>query len=584
MKTLWRMVRLFLPYRRWMALGILVSLTVVLANMALLGVAGWFLAAMAAAGAAGGIMNYLLPAAAIRAFAILRTGGRYLERLVTHEATLRFLSGLRVWFYRHIEPLAPAGLQDYRSGDLLSRISADIDSLDNLYLRTLTPMAVALIAALLAAGFLGRYSPGLAAIDLAFLVLAGAAVPIAARYAGNRPGARLVENSSRLRLAVVDAVQGLGELTVSGAAHAHLEQADLLSRRLIRDQDQMSRISGYVSAASGLSVSLAVWFAAMLGAGLVHRHVIAAVDLPMLLLVVMGSFEGVAPLPQAYQYLGHTVAAARRIFAVIDAPLPVADASGPSPQPHDSGLELRGTGLRYTPGGPWVLADINLRLPPGRHLAVVGPSGSGKSSLISLLVRFREYDTGEILLGGWSLRDYRAEDLRGMISVAPQQPHLFNMSVRENLLLAAPGADDARIEAAARTAQIHEDIAALPEGYDTMVGAGGLRLSGGQARRLAVARAILKDAPILILDEPTEGLDAATERALMDSLITAMAGRTLLVITHRLGGLENMDEIAVIERGHIIERGSHHGLLSAATRYRQLHAVLSSLPGTAGGP
>ncbi len=578
MNPLRRLVRLFLPYWRWMGLGVLVSLVVVLANMALLGVAGWFLAAMAAAGAAGGIMNYLLPAAAIRAFAILRTGGRYLERVVTHEATLRFLSGLRVWFYEHIEPLAPAGLQGYQSGDLLSRIGADIDSLNNLYLRTLVPMAVAVISALLAFAFLTRYSLALAAVNLAFLVLVGAAIPIAAHRLGARPGARLVEASSRLRLAVIDGVQGMGELAAFGAARAHLEQTDLLSHELTADQERMSRIAGSVSAASGLMTNLSVWLATLLGVVLAHHRQVATVDLPMLILVVMGSFEGVALLPQAYQYLGHTLAAARRIFAVIDTPPPVADPPDASPRPRDSGLEFRGVGLRYAPSGPWALADIDLDLPHSRRVAIVGPSGAGKSSLISLLVRFREYETGDIRLGGYSLRSFRGEDLRRMISVVPQRPHLFNATVRENLLLAAPGADQARIEAAAKAAQIHEDLAALPEGYDSFVGEAGLKLSGGQVRRLAIARALLKNAPILILDEPTEGLDAATEQALMDSLLAVTSNRTLLLITHRLSALERMDEVAVMEEGRIIERGSHADLMNGTTRYRQMHAVLAPSP------
>ena len=225
-----------------------------------------------------------------------------------------------------------------------------------------------------------------------------------------------------------------------------------------------------------------------------------------------------------------------------------------------------------------MLADIQLDLAPGRHVAIIGPSGAGKSSLISVLVRFRDYERGEIRLGGNSLRAYRAEDLRSMMSVVSQQLHLFNVTVRENLLLSAPDADQARIEAAAKAAQIHEDIMALPDAYDSYVGEAGLKLSGGQIRRLAIARALLKDAPILILDEPTEGLDAATEHALMDSLAASLGNRTLLLITHRLAGLDRMDEIVVLDGGRIIERGTHAQLLGGNTRYRQMHAVLASLP------
>ncbi|MGA7801702.1 MAG: thiol reductant ABC exporter subunit CydC [Gammaproteobacteria bacterium] len=575
MKTLLRLTRLFLPYWRWMGLGALISLLVVLANMALLGVAGWFIAAMAAAGAAGATMNYFTPAAAIRAFAIARTGGRYLERLVTHEATLRFLSGLRVWFYEHVEPLAPAGLQHYRGGDLLSRMGADIDALDNLYLRTLVPMAVAASTALLTFAFLSLYSVPMAVIDLLFLVLAGAAVPLLMQRLGNQPGARMAEGAAQLRLAVVDGVQGMAELVVFGAAETQLRQADRLSRELVADQDRMSRVAGFASAMLGLLTNLAVWLATLVGIVLVHRNQVAAVDLPMFALVVMGSFESVAALPQAYQYLGHTLAAARRIFAVIDTPPPIADPVGPSPQADDWGVQFKDVQFRYQDNGPWVLQAVDLDIPAERHIAVVGPTGSGKSSLVNLLLRFWDCQQGEIRLGGHPLRDYLAEDIRRMISVVPQRMHLFNATVRENLLLANPKANDAQLAAAASAAHIHEHIIALPEGYDSFVGEAGLKLSGGQARRLAIARALLKDAPIMILDEPTEGLDAATEREVMDSLLTAARGRTLVLITHRLSGLERMDEIVVMDKGRTVERGTHRALMAANSRYRQMHEVLS---------
>lgn len=576
MKTLLRLTRLFLPYWRWMSLGALIALVVVLANMALLGVAGWFIAAMAAAGAAGATMNYFTPAAAIRAFAIARTGGRYLERLVTHEATLRFLSGLRVWFYEHVEPLAPAGLQQYRGGDLLSRIGADIDALDNLYLRTLVPMAVASATAVLTFAFLSLYSVSMAAIDLLFLVLAGAAVPLVVQKLGAGPGSRLIDTGAHLRVAVVDGVQGMAELVVYGAARRHFDEADRLSRDLIGDQDRMARLSGFSSALLGLSTNAAVWLVTVVGITLVREGTVPAVDLPMFALVAMGSFESVAALPQAYQYLGHTLAAARRVFAVVDTPPPVADPPGPSPTLRNRALQFRAVHFRYPDSDAPVLTDIDLDIPEGRRVAVVGPTGSGKSSLVSLLLRFRDCQRGEIRLGGHPLSEFRGEDLRRMISVVPQRMHLFNATVRENLLLANPQADQAALEAAAATAHIHDYIATLPEGYDSYVGEAGLKLSGGQARRLAIARALLKNAPIMVLDEPTEGLDAATERQVMDSLLSATTGRTLVLITHRLTGLKHMDEIVVMDRGRIVERGTHQALMEAAGRYRQMHEVLAA--------
>ncbi len=574
MKTLLRLTRLYAPYWRWLIGGALLALVVVLANVALLGVSGWFLASMAAAGIAGSTMNYFTPAAAIRAFAILRTGGRYAERLVTHEATLRFLSGLRVWFYRRIEPLPVAALQHYRGGDLLSRVGADIDALQNFYLRTLAPVAVAAIAALAVFAFLTLYSAAIAWLDLAALAVVGAAIPALVHRLGRKPGTRMVETAAQLRIDVVDAVQGMGELIVFGAADAQRERIGALSRQLVADQDRMSRLSGFGSAAAGLSTNLALWLTTVLAIGLVRAQQVPAVDLPMLALVVLASFEAVAGLPQAYQYLGHTLAAARRIFAVADTPIEIAEPEQPAPQPTGFELRLEQVGLRYGTDAPWALQQVDLIIGQGQRVALVGPTGSGKSTVAGALLRLWDYEAGRITLGGHDLRAYRTEDVRNLIALAPQRSHLFNTTVRENLLLANPDADDAALIAACTVAQIHDEIAALPAGYDSYVGEAGAKFSGGQVRRIAIARALLRNAPITILDEPTEGLDAATEQRLMAALFAATAGRTLVVITHRPAGLDRMDAIAVMENGRIVEQGTHATLARDGVRYRRLYFAL----------
>lgn len=576
MSTLLRLLRLFRSAWPWMTLGVLVALVVVLANMALLGMAGWFIAAMAAAGAAGTTMNYFTPAAAIRAFAILRTGGRYLERLVAHEATLRFLSRLRVWFYTHLEPLAPAALERYHSGDLLSRVRADIDVLDNLYLRTLIPACVALLGGAAAVAFLGLYSLRLAAADLVFLVVAGAIVPAVVQRLGRGPGTRMVETASRLRVAVIDSVQGLAELSVFGAAERQRVRVESLSERLIRDQERMSRVSGLGSASWNMAQLLAIWLAVVVGIVMVRARAAPSVDLPMFVLVVLASFEAVSGLPQAWQYLGQTLAAAGRIFEIVDAAPAVHDPARALPLPGDASILLREVRFRYAPAGPWVLEGVDLDLSAGRRVAVVGPSGSGKSSLVGLLLRFREYQQGSITFGGEELRRYRAEDVRRCIAAVAQRPHLFNATVRENLLLADARADEARLRTAIGIAQLEEEVGRLPQGYDTLVGEAGARLSGGQARRLAIARALLKEAPVLVLDEPGEGLDNRTERALLTALFGYLQDRTLLLVTHRLAGLEAMDEIVVLEQGRVVERGTHRALIARDGRYRRMHEVLAS--------
>jgi len=267
----------------------------------------------------------------------------------------------------------------------------------------------------------------------------------------------------------------------------------------------------------------------------------------MLALFALTALQAGAPLPEAFHALGRTRQAARRVCELVDTAPEVADPASASPMPRGYGIERRGVDFRYDPRGDWALKGFDLDLSEGDKVALVGPTGCGKSTVTNLLLRFWDYAGGSIRLGGHELRDYRGEDVRRLFAVVSQHTHLFNTTIRENLRLANPEASQGALERAAEVAQIHDIIRSWPDGYDTYVGEAGRQLSGGQARRIAIARALLKDAPILILDEPTEGLDAATEQALMASLRRLMAGRTVLLITHRTAGLEAMDRVVRME-------------------------------------
>jgi ATP-binding cassette subfamily C protein CydC len=555
MKDLLRLWTLFRPYRGWMLAGTLIALLTLIANVALMSLAGWFITAMAVAGAAGIAINYFAPAALIRLSAIVRTAGRYTERLVNHEATFRLIAELRVWFYRHLEPLAPARLQQYHSGDLLSRIRADIDALDNLFIRVLVPAAVAAISAVLFFVFLLLHDPLLAMSGLAFLLLAGVVLPVWSQWRGRAPGRRLADDEAELRAAVIDGVQGMAELTIYGANERQAERIDGLGRRLILDQARLSSDHGVTQAAVGLSANLSLWVLLWLGIPMVHDGTLMPPQLAMLALFTLASFEAVAPLPQAFQLLGRTLAAARRIFAIVDTDPPVVEPTAPSPRPERFDIRFKGVGFSYPGSSTPAVAGIELDVPHGTRAAVVGATGSGKSTLFNLLLRFWEPDAGDISIGGHSIASFRGDDLRSHIAVVSQQTYLFDTTIRENLQIAARGATQEAIEAACRVAQIHDFISALPDGYGTWVGETGVRLSGGQARRIAVARALLKDAPILLLDEPTEGLDAETERSLMQALDRLMVGRTVLLITHRPAGLDWVDRILVLDNGREVARG-----------------------------
>jgi thiol reductant ABC exporter CydC subunit len=550
-----------------MLLATLLGLATVGSGIGLMTTAAYLIAA-AALGPS--IAELQVAIVGVRFFGIARGVARYLERYVSHDVTFRLLARIRTWFYGRLEPLAPARLMAFRSGDLLARIVADIETLENFYLRVLAPPAVALLTALLVAALLGSFDPRLAVVLLGFLLLAGGALPLAVRALGRVVGEKLVQVRADLNAQLVDGIQGVADLLAFGAGQRHLLHLQGTSQALGELQGRMARLGGFQGALTGLLMNLATITVVAVAIPLVRTGQLDGVYLALLAVAAISSFEAVLPLPQAFQYLDNSLAAARRLFEIVDAEPVVVDAPHAAPPPARLDLVFQDVRAAYEPGGPLALDGIDFCLPQGGRLAVVGPSGAGKSTLIRVLLRFWDYEAGHVLLGGRELRAYSQEDLRSRIAFVSQRTHLFNATVRENLLLARPGASEADVRRAAEQAGIHEFVARLPEGYDTWIGEQGLRLSGGERQRLAIARAILKDAPILLLDEPTANLDALTERQVLAELQALMAGRTTLMVTHRLAGLEAMDEILVLRAGQIAERGQHQDLLQQGGLYRRM--------------
>ncbi|PLX38273.1 MAG: thiol reductant ABC exporter subunit CydC [Hyphomicrobiales bacterium] len=574
MSDLTRLLVLMRPYRGWMLAGAALSLVTLLANVVLMAVSGWFIAAMALAGVAGVSMNYFTPAAIIRAMAILRTVGRYGERLVTHEVTFRLIARLRVWFYERLEPLAPAGLQAHRAGDLFSRIRADIDTLENFYLRVLVPAAVGAFAGLAFALFLSLTSIPLGIAEVLLLAAAGIGAPLLADRFGRDAARRQVETAAELRTHLIETRDGLAELLVYGAADSHAARANQLSRALIEDQKRLSLLQGLTQGFTGLAANAALWLTLVIATPLVRQDAIAPANLAMLALFVIASFEAVTALPLAVQVLPTVKAAARRLFELVDADNPTPDPAASAALPDQPVVTLSDVSFTYGAPRPAVLDGIDLTLAPGRKLALLGPTGSGKSSLVNLLLRFWRPNAGTLAISGTPYAAFDGETIRALFAVADQRAHLFDASIRENLQSADPNADDAALLAACKTAQLGDWLAALPDGLDTMVGASGLKISGGERRRLNVARALLRDAPFLVLDEPGEGLDPEREAALLEAVMSQAAARGILLITHSLTALDAMDEIVVLDAGRIVERGTPQALAQARGAYHRLRQQL----------
>jgi thiol reductant ABC exporter CydC subunit len=376
---------------------------------------------------------------------------------------------------------------------------------------------------------------------------------------------------------LVDGIQGMADLLAFGQGQRQIATLEALSRRYAVAQRSMAWLAGLQSAVSQLTANLATWVILILTIPLVRKGEIAGVYLAVLPLAALTSFEALLPLPLAAQTLQRHQAAARRLFQLVDAEAEVRDPPHPAPVPRRYDLNVRDLRFNYLSAEEPALDGLSFTLPQGGRLALVGPSGAGKTTLIRLLLRFWEYHQGSILLGGKELRRYSQADVRRLTSLVAQDTYLFHATIRENLLIACPEAGEGEIIQAARRAQIHDFIQSLPQGYDTWIGEQGLRLSGGERQRLAIARALLKDAPILLLDEPTANLDTLTESKLLESLYPVMEGRTTLWITHRLVGLEAMDEILVLEQGRVVERGRHGELVKAGGMYQRMWEIQNQL-------
>jgi thiol reductant ABC exporter CydC subunit len=507
----------------------------------------------------------------VQFFALARGLCRYAERLVGHDAAFRVLRDLRVSVYERLERLAPLGLPAFGSGDLLARLVHDVDSLQDLLLRVVPAFAIAAVVGLGTVALVWWMLPGAGLILLVTLALAGTVVPWLTAVLAARAETRQAVARSRLTAAVVDLVEGAPELAVNGATAAQVSDALASDAELTQIAAASARTAGVGQGLTSACMGLAMWGSLLVGVAAVRAGRMDGVLLAGLALIPLVAFELVSGLPVATQTLQRVRRSAARVQEVMDAEPPVREpvhARRPASGPYR--LRVRQLDFSYRDRTRRALANVDLDLDPGRRVAVVGESGAGKSTLAAVLLRFLPYHTGSVMLDGVEIAQLDADSYRHVIGLVAQDAHIFDSTLAENLRLARREADDDELRAALAKARLLDWVLELPQGLDTEVGEHGARMSGGQRQRLAIARALLADFPLLVLDEPGEHLDVATADAIVADLLAIAEDRGVLLITHRLAGLADLDEVLVLERGEVCERGTHAELIAAGGRYARM--------------
>ncbi|MER5463399.1 thiol reductant ABC exporter subunit CydD [Streptomyces sp. NPDC002668] len=538
-----------------LGLSLLLGSLAVGSAVGLMAVSGWLISR---ASEQPPVLYLMVAVTATRAFGLGRPVFRYAERLVSHDAVLRMLAEMRVAVYRGLERIAPAGLRQTRRGDLLSRLVADVDALQDYWLRWLLPAGVAAVAGAGAVGFTTWLLPEAGAVLAVGLLLAGVAVPLISGAVARRAERQLAPARGALATHVVDLLCGSAELTVAGALKGRGARTREADRQLTGIASRGAAATALGGGLSALVCGLTVVCAAFAGVQAVRDGRLDGVSLAVVVLTPLAAFEAVTGLPSAVQYRQRVRRSAERVYEVLDTPVPVHEPDRAAAPPVTAfPLAVRGLGARYAGQERDALGGFDLTLTAGKRIAVVGTSGSGKTTLAQVLLRFLDVREGKYTIGGVDASALDGDAVRRFVGLCAQDAHLFDSSVRENLRLARTEATEDELRRALAKARLLEWVDTLPDGLDTLVGEHGAQLSGGQRQRLALARALLADFPVLVLDEPAEHLDLATADALTADLLVATEGRTTVLITHRLQGLEAVDEIVVLEAGRTVQRGSY---------------------------
>ncbi|TEA27557.1 heme ABC transporter ATP-binding protein/permease CydC [Candidatus Schmidhempelia bombi] len=553
MKALLPFLALYKRYLTRMALGMLLALVTLLSSLFLLSLSGWFLAATAFAGIAGlYTFNYMLPAAGVRGAAILRTTARYAERLVSHNTTFKLLAFLRILAFKKIVPLSSRQRQHYQKADLLNRFIADIDHLDHVYLKLLSPFITGFIAIIVLFLGLSPFNLSLAILISTVLLLTLIMTPIYFYQAGKTTGQQLAQQKSDYRQHVVSYLQGQAELTIFDAREQFRQQLDQAENRWLQNQQQQAKLASmaqsWIIIIIGLLTSL-VLYLSISGITFTQPPIIA-----LFVFICLSCAEILAPIPNAFIYLGHVIASAKRIGELFNQQ-PDIDYPSTSPIEITTAPKLQLTDVTFTYPQQQI-ATINQlcwEINAGEHIALIGKTGCGKSTILKLITRTWEANQGQITINDVDLRDFSESSLRNFMAVIPQRIDIFNDTLRNNLLIGNPSATDQQLIEVLTLVGL-EKLLASENGLTLWLGENGRALSGGEKRRIGIARALLHDAPLVLMDEPTESLDNETEQQIIALIRQIYTNKTLIMVTHRLTEHQMFDKVYMMENGKIMQK------------------------------
>lgn len=574
MKLVWRLLGFMKPLRGWILISTMTGFSTVAAGVGLLGTSAYLIASAAFHPS---IAELSVAVVGVRFFGISRGVFRYLDRLVSHHVNFRLLSILRIWFYDCLKLLAPARLIHYQRGDLLSRAIGDIDALDQFYVRAVSPVISAIFATVGFSLLVGSWNVRLGWILAAGLSVTSFVLPALVYIFSQDPAKQLVDQWAILSQTMLDTLRGAAEMMVFQQQEEELTQINRVSLQTNRAQVGLAHSQGLSNGMNAVLTQGTVALMLLVGIPLVRTGELDGIMLAVIVLITMASFEISIPIAQAAQFWESSLQAARRLFEMADQQPAIIEPVIPVSVPEKPNILIRNLSFQYHGNLPLAADHLNINLSYSRKIALVGENGSGKTTILNLLMRFWDCQPGEILIDGILVQEFSPKELRQRIGYVSPGGAIFQTTLRQNLLLANPGALDADLLRVLDCVQLGEWVQTLPDGLDTWLGASGLTISGGQLQRIQLARGLLMDAPIYLLDEPTTHLDVETENRLISLFRSIFQNRSLVWVTHRLVGLDWLDEILVLENGRVVERGNQHTLLESRGRFYQLWEIQNRL-------